>query len=306
LLLCAVALGADPVSVRDQGIANIVDCLFAGGCVDEDVTGDGAVTAADIALGVRVSVANPSTYTRVSVAGDPGSSGVFDPSVVFPDAGAAGWMAYSSVDYYVADGLVRDVTTRIAASADHGATWTLRATVNLPEPAEIAVGDISLCGQTRCSGRMISEVPFLVDDGADPDPARRFKLFAHRYFLYPPAHDRGADAQLQLGSINLRTAPSPDGPWSADVPVLGWNLAPPEIQPLLNVNTLGAPMSTCLAVSEGGAAAFDDELDVVLTAANLRFEPHDRRSRLCLSRYLNVQMCNPPGYRRHSYSLCLA
>jgi hypothetical protein len=112
---------------------------------------------------------------------------------------------------------------------------------------------------------MISEVAFLVDDAADPEAQRRFKLFAHRYFIYPPAADRGQNLRHQLGSINLRTAASLEGPWSDDVALLGWDLTPPEIRPAVDVNQLGDVMATCFAISEGGALAFDDELDFVFT-----------------------------------------
>ncbi|MFQ5945724.1 MAG: hypothetical protein ACE5NC_05660, partial [Anaerolineae bacterium] len=42
---------------------------------------------------------DPATYQRLMIEGDPGLTGVFDPSLILPDEGGEGWMAYSSVDF---------------------------------------------------------------------------------------------------------------------------------------------------------------------------------------------------------------
>ncbi len=106
------------------------------------------------------------------------------------------------------------------------------------------------------------ETSWLVDDAGDPDPARRFKLFAHKYFLYPAG---AARTLYHLGAIVMWTAASPEGTWSEPVAILGWNLTPPELMPRNLLQALHADLATCLGSSEGGASATGDKLDVVLT-----------------------------------------
>src|SRR5512135_2547045 len=77
----------------------------------------GCKAPAKTAPGART--ADPATYTRLTVAGDPSPSGIFDPYTVY-DAGAGeGWMAYSGVAYAGSNGyIVQDVQTNIAHSTD--------------------------------------------------------------------------------------------------------------------------------------------------------------------------------------------
>jgi hypothetical protein len=270
LLIAATPASAIEINaLRLRAVGAVVDCLFASSCQLVDLGDDDHLSSADVVAAERIPQADPAAYARVEIAGDPSASGVFDASLLFPNDSEEGWMAYSGVDYHEEDGfLVRDVTTRLGSSSDGGMTWQTRATINPLTPATITVRDTSLCEQSQCTGHMISEVPFLVDDPTDPNRQRRFKLLAHRYFIYPPAAARGEDLQRALGSINLRTAPSLAGPWSDDDPLLGWNLTPPEVQAAININRLGG-LESCLALSEGDAAIFNDEVDLVFTCPHL-------------------------------------
>jgi hypothetical protein len=73
-----------------------------------------------------------------------------------------------------------------------------------------------------CSGTLIHEVSSLVFDSDDPDPARRWKLFSHRYLVLP-----GLKLRYDYGNIVLQTAAAPEGPWSADAVALGWTSTSP-------------------------------------------------------------------------------
>lgn len=208
--------------------------------------------------------ADPGAYTRITIVGDPSPTGVFDPFPVFE--GAQGWMAYSGVAYHNSAGnLVQDVQSNVAGSTDAGATWTFVKAVATPQPFTVTAPDTTLCGAAQCTGHLISEVPFLVHDATDPDPAKRWKMFGHRYFLYPAGQASGTSLQYVLGAIYLQTASSPDGTWTAGTPVLGWNGTPPEIPAATNVQSLGGASASCLAMSEGAGIADGGDLDLVFT-----------------------------------------
>jgi hypothetical protein len=199
----------------------------------------------------------------VAIEGDPGSqSGIFDASFVRVTKSES-WLAYSGVDYYEFVGvLVQDVSTQLAHSSDGGRTFKHVRTLGAARAATITDerGLACAAGQ-KCTGRWVYETPALVEDPADPDPAARWKVFAHKYFLYPPK--AGQATVYALGAIVMWTAAAPDGPWSSETSVLGWNLTPKELRPRINVNTLHPELASCLAIAEGGAAAGENGLDLV-------------------------------------------
>ena len=199
----------------------------------------------------------------VAIEDDPASaSGIFDASVVRVTKSEA-WLAYSGVDYYDFVGvLVQDVSTQIAHSTDGGRTFKHVRTLGAARPG-VVTDDLGLAcekGQ-KCSGRWVYETPALVEDPADPDPNARWKVFAHKYFLYPPKAGRAT--VYALGAIVMWTAGAPDGPWSPETSLLGWNLTPRELRPKINVNALHPDLANCLAIAEGGAAAGENGLDLV-------------------------------------------
>lgn len=241
------------------GLAALVVIAAACAPAKKDGNGPGPTTA------------DPSTYTRVSVAGDPSPSGIFDPYVVYPAGGADGWLSYSGVLFHSSGGnLVQDVQTNIAHSIDAGATWTfVQTAAAVAANVTMTFPDSSVCGSTSCTGHFIPEVSFLIDDETDPNPNARWKLFEHRYFLYPPLQAQNASTVYTEGAIFMQTAASPDGTWTAGTPVLGWNLTPPEISAAQNVQTLGSAASGCLAISEGGGIARGSEIDLVFACVYL-------------------------------------
>jgi len=206
-------------------------------------------------------------YRVLSISGDNSPSGVYDPSVLKGSNGTL-WLAYSSVDYH-RDGnnnLVQDVGIRIARSTDGGVSFSQVAVVATPTTATVTgplVTEICGAGATSCSGRWSHEVSWLIEDPGDPDPARRFKLFAHKYFLYPPGATNGGNRTIYpLGAIAMWTAAAPDGVWSAEIPLLGWPLTPPELSPVIqDVTLLHSDLVSCMLVSEGSARVNNGLID---------------------------------------------
>ena len=207
------------------------------------------------------SAATPANYGNLAVPGDPNNvSGIFDPALLNDtQTNSTVWMAYTSV------GAAQVVSTSMAKSTDGGQTFSYVQTV-APASGPVTVTDTTfgtvfqVCGQPTCTGRWVYETPWMIKDSSDPNSARRFKLFAHKYFLYPPGPVRTA---YWLGAIVMFTASLPDGAWSAEAPVLGWTDTPPEIMPAnmkTSTNTVNlidpTNLGPCILVGEGTASVY--------------------------------------------------
>jgi hypothetical protein len=203
-------------------------------------------------------------YTKLTPLGDTLEGGIYDPSLAYTPDGATGWLAYSSVT-----GAHRPigeyVHTHLARSADGGATWRFVREVNRSED-----GTLRLPDGTSLAGVWRYEVPTLVDDVADPDAGRRWKLFAHCYFWSPKS-----DRMVVYGWIALRCAADPGGEWSASEPLFGAgpNPAAPYHQTRVDINGLDASLRDVVAYSEPGALARDGKLYLSMTALRPRFGP---------------------------------
>lgn len=191
---------------------------------------------------------------ELTIAGEAAAAGMFDPSLVYPTGAAGGALAYSAVPDQ------ETIRTHVAVSSDGGATWTRVAEANTPEAVAIAA-DASECAGGTCTGNLISEVPSLVYDADDPDVARRWKLFAHRYVVGP-----GVALHYGVGTIALQTAPAPDGPWTAPQKLIGWTGASAysSTDVVANVTTLGGTAGDCLALTEPGALWLPGALDLAV------------------------------------------
>jgi hypothetical protein len=232
----------------------VLIALTGAGCSGGSSDGDASIPPD------TCSPAGTSANPPLSIAGDNSPSGIYDPSVLKENCTV--WLSYSSVDYYQQGGhLVQDVGIRLASSDDGGDHFSYVATLGTPQPATVhdTTGN-QVCGQATCTGRWVYETSWLIDDSGDPQSSRRYKLFAHKYFLYPPA-TAGKAAQYELGSIVMWTASSPDGTWSAETSLLGWNLTPQELTPAVNVNAIDPQLASCIAISEGTASVRGNILD---------------------------------------------
>jgi len=150
----------------------------------------------------------------LAVTGEPGI-GIADPSLF------GTWMAFTSLPRNESGGAIDQggLRTHIASTEDGGKTWRYVTESNhvvvLPDSADCKKAD-------GCTSSIVNETPSLVGDGAEPDGARRWKLFTHRYLVkkvgqQPPA------ILYTVGHISMFTAPTPSGPWSAQEDVVaGW------------------------------------------------------------------------------------
>jgi hypothetical protein len=203
------------------------------------------------------------TYTEVTVAGDPGPTlGIFDPSLFYPEDAGMGLMTYSSVPDQ------RSVHTRMAASQDHGLTWTYVQAVDQPTAQTISNPDLSVCGSATCPGRRIHEVSSLAVDLLDPNPAAAFKVFTHSYFVADLA-DGGFKLVPNVGIISMYTTQSPSATavWS-ETRLFGWNGPSPEsstsVQHNITTDPTLAALSDCAALTEPGVFVRGGTLDLAI------------------------------------------
>lgn len=225
--------------------------------------GDGLTAS----LQLSPSAVDSASYSSVDVTGNTDHNalnGIYDPSPLRLANGNI-WIAYSSVAFYGSP-LVQDVSTSLAFSSDGGSTFNYVRTLGNARLATVTdTTNGAVCGSAACTGRWVYETPFIVDDASDPDATRRFKVFAHKYFLYPP---KTPSTFYSLGAIVMWTAAALDGTWSTERSVLGWNLTPPELTPNRVVNTLDPALNSCLTISEGSATTFNGALDFVFACSN--------------------------------------
>ena len=186
----------------------------------------------------KQTIVDPPESDEVVVEGDPGSAlGIFDPSLVYPAGAPGGALSYSSVPAQ------NDIRTRIALSNDKGASWHFAAEANTPTDVTID------CDGKTCTGRLIDEVSSLLLDPDDPAPARRWKLFTHRYLVMGQSTLR-----YELGHIALFTAPAPEGPWSGATKLLGWPSSSKLSSEGATTLTTSIPaLADCVVLSEPGS-----------------------------------------------------
>jgi hypothetical protein len=157
-------------------------------------------------------------FTRLAVGNAPSGMGINDPSVEYLPGQNLWLMAYTAV---VPSPLYQHIS--MASSSDNGSTWSYLGDVT-PISPEIKTTNLSVCGATTCTGTWGQESPALLFDEFDPDPNRRFKVFAHAYYF-----DYVGDRQMDIGYLALYTAKDPTGPWT-ETKLFGW----PSSSPLSN------------------------------------------------------------------------
>jgi hypothetical protein len=202
----------------------------ATGCAEVD----GGTTAID-----------PASTPHLAVAGDDGSTyGVFDPSLVWPDGGATGYLSYTSLE-------TGSLFTRVAGTTD-GVSFEYIGDANAYADVTVTTTDPTVCGSTTCTARLVHETSSIVEDVADPDPSRRFKLFDFSYVIVPAA---SSPAQYAWGYIGLYTAATPETGWSAGTKAIGWSSSADGVssQGAATVLTSVPALQDCLAFTEPAA-----------------------------------------------------
>lgn len=164
------------------------------------------------------------TPRQITIAGT-AAGGIFDPGPAIGGDSSL-WMNYSEVDAHPDDARLPVVNSRLAKSLDGGLSWDDIGAVNLREPITLPAPNDAI------PAAWIHEVARLAYDEYAP-AGTEWKLIWHRYLtIY-----NGAKLRLfEHGWMGLRSAPSPEGPWSDERKLftgLGYDTA--------NDVTIGAP-----------------------------------------------------------------
>ena len=201
----------------------------------------------------------------IAVGGDPGGAalGYGDPSLLYPADAGAGFMTYTAV-------APSSAFTRFATSTDRGASWSYLGDVNAVTPLTITTSDNSVCGAASCDGSWVHEVSSLIDDPTDPNPARRFKVFAHSYYIQGNTGPNPNGARYDIGSIDLWTTSSlQSGATWAETRLLGWTSSSPRsstgVTTVVSTDAALSPLlGACIAMTEPGALVHDGVIELAL------------------------------------------
>ena len=141
----------------------------------------------------------------IKLSGGEAKNGRFDVSLEYGPDGV-GWLAYSRVQ------IPKFIDTHIAKSTDNGRTWKYVTSVGKSKEGKLKIRGKSEKGVWR------DETPCLLYDPKDI-PDRRWKLFTNRYFTIAPYKPK--NRLLGDGTIEVRYASTPAGPWSRSECVVG-------------------------------------------------------------------------------------
>ena len=158
--------------------------------------------------------------SELTILDQPGTVTAADPSIEYPPGAPGGALAYTAVPRVGPAADQGGLHTRVALSADGGASWTFVALANSADAIEPPAGTCP--DDATCTATQVHETSSIVFDPDDPDQERRWKLFTHRYPVVKVAGDPQAKLYYALGHLALATAPLPSGPWSDPVPVAAW------------------------------------------------------------------------------------
>jgi hypothetical protein len=219
-----------------------------------------------LVVSARAQAADQIVFPGVSV------SGIFDPSIADTAPDERAWMSYSAVDpsplWPEKD--TRTITTRLAYSDDHGASW---------KDAGLKVNDITEDPAATKPGSWINEVSSLVFD-PKAQPPERWKLFWHHYLRM------GEDGKFEHGWIGYKSAATPEGLRTAKEVKLfgakGYNSdnndvasamrSPVGGPPLVEVHKLHSDLSMCLVLTEPGGMVTESGIYMSLSCLEPRIK----------------------------------
>jgi len=184
----------------------------------------------------------PLSTPPLALAGLAPARGLFDPSLVATgNAAAPSLITLSVVE------ATDNISTVVAAFVAASGAWVPLARVNAANRSDA----LPCAGGAPCAGSVVHEVSSLVIDSFDPDASRLCKVFAHSYII-----TNGSELHYDWGRISLWTAPKPEGPWSAEEPLLGWAGASPFSTAGVRQQLTDMPqLRDCLLFTEPGALA---------------------------------------------------
>jgi hypothetical protein len=238
-------------------ITALTGCGSSGGQSVDAASIDARGADASIDAAPSVTAVDPGTASAITVVGTPAANGgLSDVALLYPAGAASGVMTYTAVAY---SQTAIALTTRIASSTDHGATWTYVADVNHVAATMLQVNDATECPSGTCPGFIVNEVSSVIEDPTDPATDRRWKVFTHRYFVSTQTGQ--PTIRYQYGHIAMYTAAAPAGPWSAPQPVVGWPSSAPFSSQGASEITTGIPgMSDCAVLTEPSAMVSGNDI----------------------------------------------
>jgi hypothetical protein len=195
----------------------------------------------------RAGEVSRSRFERINIVGEEPHNGFFDLSVEYGNDGI-GWLAYSMVT------VPKYVETHLAKSTDQGKTWLYIKAIN-----RWSAGSVNIRKGTQ-EGVWRYETPTLLFDPKDI-PARRWKLFVHRYLAIPP-YKRG-DRLFERGWIEYKYAATPDGRWSEGIRLFGKK----ENNCQVDLNTLHSDLRNFHHFTEPGSIAIDGTIYISMDAS---------------------------------------
>ncbi|MFC1671078.1 exo-alpha-sialidase [Spirochaetota bacterium] len=186
-----------------------------------------------------------------------GEKGIFDPSLAEDPSTGTIWMSYSSVN--ISEMWVDHdaITTRLAYSDDNGLSWHDNNTaINIAEDFSSAEGN----------GTWANEVSCIIYDKGAALPSERWKILWHRYLWF------NRQRQFAFGWIAMKTAPSPNGPWSSERKLFSGsaydNVTDTIIgQPEVMLDKMHSELNSCVAFTEPGMLSTDNALYLSLLCA---------------------------------------
>jgi hypothetical protein len=221
--------------------------------------------------------AGAQTEIRFPGAGD---LGVFDPAPASGPTRSHLWMSYSGVsDLAVGSAHIAAVSTRLASSADRGATWDDTGVVLNPARVE---GDPppEFAGMPALWQHEVSRMVY--DRRAAT--SERWKLVWHRYLHVDDGNAATDDRRFEYSWIGLKAASSPEELASAPerklFAGLGYYLRPDVTSyndsvsgaPEVRLDRLDPDLGDCVAFSEPGLRATSLALYVSLSCASTQPE----------------------------------
>ena len=202
-------------------------------------------------------------------------NGLYDPTLAFDPATGRVWMVFSRVDGPGGQG---QVSTHLAYSDDGGLEWCYEGLINqsdIVQPHE-RPGEYA----DAVSAHWSQEVPSIAYDPVAPEE-ERWRILWHRYLHVDDGIPANDDRRFPFGWIASRSASEPSLLASANEEKLfsaaAYHFSPaiesynnnildlPDVQ----LHTLHRDLADCLAFSEPGMQAYNEELYVSLVCARL-------------------------------------